>query len=73
MLLNFHLGVMTHEKEIAERKGGWTGSNNDQTRRCAVLLTSRWQDVLCNDMKTKKNFCVGVLTDQEQAICLENL
>ncbi|TXG53573.1 hypothetical protein EZV62_018829 [Acer yangbiense] len=40
------------------------GRNDDQ-RQCKILLTSRSEVVLRNDMNTKKNFLVKTLSDKE--------
>ncbi|XP_048325306.2 disease resistance protein At4g27190 isoform X2 [Ziziphus jujuba] len=40
-------------------------SFGDDKRGCKILLTSRSQDVLCNDMGVEKNFLVGVLSVRE--------
>ncbi|EXC50911.1 Disease resistance protein [Morus notabilis] len=40
-------------------------SFGDAQKECKILLISRFQNVLCNDMEAEKNFQVGPLTDDE--------
>ncbi|KAI4297522.1 hypothetical protein L6164_037409 [Bauhinia variegata] len=37
----------------------------DECKGCKILLTSRSEEVLCNEMNCKKNFNVGVLSEEE--------
>ncbi|KAJ4721028.1 Disease resistance protein [Melia azedarach] len=40
-------------------------SGVDDSRQCTILLTSRDQHVLCNDMNSQKNFWIEVLSNAE--------
>ncbi|TXG59146.1 hypothetical protein EZV62_016975 [Acer yangbiense] len=50
----------TSAMQEEDRKG-----RNDDHRRCKILLISRREDVLSNDMNTEKNFFIQTLSDKE--------
>jgi hypothetical protein len=45
----------------------------DDKKGCKLLLTSRFQDVLRNDMDTQKEFLIGVLADDEARNLFEKI
>nr|POE92916.1 disease resistance protein [Quercus suber] len=48
-------------------------SLGDDQKGCKLLLTSRFSNVLCNDMDTQKQFPVGVLFENEARNLFENI
>ncbi|XP_030958838.1 disease resistance protein At4g27190-like [Quercus lobata] len=48
-------------------------SFGDDQKGCKLLLTSRFYNVLCNDMDTQKQFQVGVLSENEARNLFENI
>ena len=48
-------------------------SFGDDQKGCKLLLTSRFYNVICNDMDTQKQFPVGVLFENEARNLFENI
>ncbi|KAH9689682.1 hypothetical protein KPL70_015594 [Citrus sinensis] len=53
-----------NEKQSVRQQEDWKERYVDQSR-CKILLTSRNQHVLCNEMNIQKTFSIGVLSDEE--------
>ncbi|GAY54355.1 hypothetical protein CUMW_156120, partial [Citrus unshiu] len=53
-----------NEKQSVRQQEDWKERYVDQGR-CKILLTSRNQHVLCNEMNIQKTFSIGVLSDEE--------